>query len=57
VIMNLIRGACDVGSAAIVVTHDAKLASWADKVIFLRDGRIVDSTGAPSGPETLLTAP
>jgi len=56
-IMSLIRGACTNGAAAIVVTHDAKLAAWADRVIFLRDGRIVDTTGTQSGPDSLLVAP
>jgi putative ABC transport system ATP-binding protein len=43
-VMRLILAACRRGLAAIVVTHDAQLASWADRVIFLRDGRIVDQT-------------
>ena len=37
-----------------LVTHDARWAAWADRVIFLRDGRIVDQTDAPDGPESLL---
>jgi putative ABC transport system ATP-binding protein len=41
--------------AAVLVTHDAQLASWADRIVFLRDGRIVDQTAAPPGPESLLT--
>jgi putative ABC transport system ATP-binding protein len=36
------------------VTHDAQLASWADRVVFLRDGRAVDQTVRPPGPESLL---
>ena len=43
-VMRLILAACQRGMAAIVVTHDAQLASWADRVVFLRDGRIVDQT-------------
>jgi putative ABC transport system ATP-binding protein len=39
-----------------VVTHEAQLASWADRVVFLRDGRVVDQTVAPPGPESLLAA-
>jgi putative ABC transport system ATP-binding protein len=27
----------------VVVTHDAQLASWADRIVFLRDGRMVDN--------------
>ncbi len=37
---------CQRGVAGVVVTHDAQLASWADRVVFLRDGRVVDQTSA-----------
>jgi putative ABC transport system ATP-binding protein len=53
-VMRLIHTYCKRGVAAVVVTHDAQLASWADRVVFLRDGRVVDQTAAPAGPETLL---
>jgi putative ABC transport system ATP-binding protein len=53
-VMRLIRAACQRGVAGVVVTHDAQLASWADRVIFLRDGRVVDQTSPPPGPESLL---
>ena len=53
-VMRLLRAACHRGVAGVVVTHDAQLASWADRVVFLRDGRIVDQTTAPPGPESLL---
>ena len=56
-VMRLIRTACQRGVAGVVVTHDAQLASWADRVIFLRDGRVVDQTSPPPGPESLLTGP
>jgi putative ABC transport system ATP-binding protein len=42
VVMRMILDACKGGVAAVVVTHDAQLASWADRVIFIRDGREVD---------------
>lgn len=35
----------------MVVTHEAHLASWANWVVFLHDGRSIDQTGAPAGPE------
>jgi putative ABC transport system ATP-binding protein len=54
-VMRLIHEACKRGVAAVVVTHDAQLASWADRVVFLRDGRIVDQTAPLPGPESLLT--
>jgi len=53
-VMRLIHTACKRGMAAIVVTHDAQLASWADRVVFLRDGHAVDQTSPPPGPESLL---
>jgi putative ABC transport system ATP-binding protein len=56
-VMRLIHTYCKRGTAAIVVTHDAQLASWADRVVFLRDGRLVDQTVPPAGPESLLEQP
>jgi putative ABC transport system ATP-binding protein len=53
-VMRMIRNACKQGVAAVVVTHDAQLASWADRVVFIRDGRIVDQTAPAPGPESLL---
>ena len=48
-VMRMIFEACRRGVAAVVVTHDAHLASWADRVVFLRDGCAVDkaTTDAP----------
>jgi putative ABC transport system ATP-binding protein len=53
-VMRLMHAACKRGVAAVVVTHDAQLASWADRVVFLRDGRVTDQTMPPAGPESLL---
>jgi putative ABC transport system ATP-binding protein len=53
-VMRLLRAACKRGVAAVMVTHDAQLASWADRVVFLRDGRMVDQTAPAMGPESLL---
>jgi putative ABC transport system ATP-binding protein len=53
-VMRLLRDACRRGMAGVVVTHDSQLAAWADRVVFLRDGRMVDQTITPSGPESLL---
>jgi putative ABC transport system ATP-binding protein len=53
-VMRLIHAACKRGVAVVVVTHDAQLASWADRVVFLRDGRLIDQTAPPPGPESLL---
>jgi putative ABC transport system ATP-binding protein len=54
-VMRLIRAACQRGVAGVVVTHDAQLASWADRVVFLRDGKVVDQTDPLPQPESLLT--
>jgi putative ABC transport system ATP-binding protein len=53
-VIRLVRNACKRGVAGVVVTHDAQLASWADRVVFLRDGRMVDHSAPPTGPEALL---
>jgi putative ABC transport system ATP-binding protein len=55
-VMRLVRAACKRGVAGVMVTHDAQLASWADRVVFLRDGRIVDQAGPAPGPESLLSS-
>jgi putative ABC transport system ATP-binding protein len=55
-VMRLLRAATQRGVAGVVVTHEAHLASWADRVVFLRDGQVVDQTAVPPGPESLLAA-
>jgi putative ABC transport system ATP-binding protein len=49
-VVELLRSLCDDhGTSVVMVTHEPRFASWADRVVFLRDGRIVDeSTPAPS---------
>jgi putative ABC transport system ATP-binding protein len=55
-VMRLMRAACRTGVAGVVVTHEAQLASWADRIVFLRDGRLVDQTAPLAGPESLLSS-
>ena len=55
-VMRLLRAATQRDVAGVVVTHEAHLASWADRVVFLRDGHVVDQTVAPPGAESLLAA-
>ncbi len=43
-VMRLLRQRCDSGTAVLLVTHEARHAGWADRVVFLRDGRVSDST-------------
>ncbi len=50
-VMEMIVAACRRGVGAVVVTHDAALASWADRVVVLADGRIVEETNPPRGAE------
>ena len=52
-VMQQLRGIADRGVAVFLVTHDAQLAAWADRITFLRDGKAVDQT-RPNGPEALL---
>ncbi len=52
-VMQLIADACKRGVAAVVVTHDAHLASWADRIVLLRDGRIVDHV-TPEAEDALV---
>ena len=53
-VMRMLRLASHDGVAGVVVTHDAQMASWADRVVFLRDGRLIDQTAPGPGPESLL---
>jgi len=53
-VMRLLHEACTRGVAAVVVTHDAQLAAWADRIVLLRDGRMTGHTTRPPGPESLL---
>lgn len=41
-VMALLRSRCERGAAGVLVTHDARHAAWADRVLFLRDGQVVD---------------
>jgi putative ABC transport system ATP-binding protein len=49
-VLRLMHDACkNGGMAAVVVTHDAQLATWADRTMFLRDGHVTDQrSAAPS---------
>jgi putative ABC transport system ATP-binding protein len=53
-VMRLLHAASARGLAVVVVTHDAQLASWADRVVFLRDGRMVDQAASARNAESLL---
>jgi len=54
-VMRLLRAYCDKGGTALYVTHEAAHAAWADRVLFLRDGRLADQARQQS-PEELLVS-
>lgn len=43
-VMQVIRQRVDAGSAGILVTHEPRHAAWADRILFLRDGRVIDES-------------
>jgi putative ABC transport system ATP-binding protein len=53
-VMQLLRAQADDGCAVVVATHDIRHASWADRIVCLRDGRLIDEVRPPAGPESLL---
>ena len=55
-VMRLLLAACRRGVAGVVVTHDAQFAACADRVVYLRDGRIIDQPRTPPGPGSPLTS-
>jgi putative ABC transport system ATP-binding protein len=55
-ILRVLRARCEAGAAGVLVTHDARHAAWADRVVFLRDGVVIDQSGPAAGPESLLVA-
>jgi len=55
-VLRLLRARCDAGAAGVLVTHEARHAAWADRVVFLRDGLMIDETGLAPAAESLLDA-
>jgi putative ABC transport system ATP-binding protein len=43
----------ELGQTIVMVTHDPVAASYADRVIFLADGRIVDEMAEPTAERVL----
>ena len=54
VVLKMLRRRVDAGAGGILVTHDARHAAWADRIVFVRDGRVVDE-GVRAGVDSLLT--
>ncbi|TMR14361.1 ABC transporter ATP-binding protein [Nonomuraea turkmeniaca] len=51
-ILQTLRARSDAGAAVLLVTHEPRYAAWADRVVFLRDGMITDTTDT-----SLVSAP
>ncbi|MDO4910910.1 MAG: ABC transporter ATP-binding protein [Corynebacterium sp.] len=48
-VLNILRTSVDeLGQTVVIVTHDPKAASYADRVIFLADGRLVEELQKPT---------
>jgi putative ABC transport system ATP-binding protein len=52
-ILGLLRSRCDAGVAGLLVTHEPRYAAYADRIVFLCDGRVVDQTAHPTDATTL----
>ena len=46
-VIGLIRAQHDAGQTVVLVTHDLKIASHAQRVVFMRDGLVVSDTDLP----------
>ncbi|MFI2610848.1 ABC transporter ATP-binding protein [Kitasatospora sp. NPDC018619] len=55
-VLAVLRARCDAGAAAMMVTHEARHAAWADRVVFLRDGRMVDESASQDAASLLVSA-
>jgi putative ABC transport system ATP-binding protein len=56
-VMRMVHDACKQGGmAAVVVTHDAQLATWADRSVFLRDGQMTDQPATTQAGEAAASA-
>jgi putative ABC transport system ATP-binding protein len=53
-VLRLLRARIDAGAAGVLVTHEARHAGWADRVIFLKDGTVNSQAGPLARPESLL---
>ncbi|MCR2783605.1 MULTISPECIES: ABC transporter ATP-binding protein [unclassified Microbacterium] len=53
-VMKMLRSRVDAGAAGILVTHEPRHAAWADRIVFLRDGRVVDESRR-AGADSLLS--
>jgi putative ABC transport system ATP-binding protein len=47
------RAVDDLGQTIVMVTHDPNAASWADRIVFLADGKVVDEMQEPTADRVL----
>ncbi|WP_436701708.1 ABC transporter ATP-binding protein [Nocardioides sp. BYT-33-1] len=45
-VLRMLRARCNAGAACLLVTHEPRHSAWADRVVFISDGAIVDETTA-----------
>ncbi|MDR1118859.1 MAG: ATP-binding cassette domain-containing protein [Bifidobacteriaceae bacterium] len=50
----LVSAAREAGTAVLTVTHELKVAAWAERDVLLRDGRVVGASAPPPRPEAPL---
>jgi len=43
-VLRVLRERVDAGAAGVLVTHDSRHAAWADRIVYVRDGRVVDTS-------------
>ncbi len=55
-VMDLFGSLHGTGQTIVLVTHDAKIASLADRVLFMRDGKIVRQTSLDEAGDTIMIA-
>lgn len=53
-VLEVLRERCDAGAAGLLVTHESRHAAWADRIVYLRDGVVIHTTGKPLNADTLL---
>ena len=54
-VLRLLRDRCDQhGIGGVLVTHDARHAAWADRVVYLRDGVLVGQAGPLTDVDALF---
>jgi putative ABC transport system ATP-binding protein len=56
-VMELFRRLHAGGLAILLVTHDQEVAAAAERIVWMRDGRIVDGEGDPTGAPGLAGQP